>query len=114
MKANLKELTLTNGAPLESLLQKPPFDFTVQVVVGPEIDPGEEIFDFSVNLGMVLAEDVAPSGYLWREKTLMLPNLDIQKIQEAVQIVISNSESDNWQAIVDKLKKYMRWEFDGM
>jgi hypothetical protein len=110
MKARLRELTLTSGLPLEQLLPCCS-EVTVQAVLGPDPGEGDELFEFTVRIG-VTAEDMGPGGYAWTGKTLMLPAFDPKKVRDAVFEVLAGMEGEDWASVVSQLREYMRWEFD--
>ncbi|MBE7522483.1 MAG: hypothetical protein HS109_08855 [Burkholderiales bacterium] len=110
MKARLRELTLASGLPLEQLSPRC-LEVTVQAVLGPDPGDGDELFDFSVRVG-VDAQDFGSGGYAWAGKTLMMQAFDPMRVSEAVSELLAEVEGQDWASVVSQLREHMRWEFD--
>jgi hypothetical protein len=113
MKPILKEITLTNGRPLESFVfSGNRFNNTIQLLIGPHAGPGEELFDFTVRNFDFDEALVCNGSYLWIEKDLAMELYNPEIVKQAVNELLSTIEKSNWSQVVDALRAHMRWEFD--
>ncbi len=113
MKATIREITLTNGEPIASFApRQSEFETTVQLIIGPEHGPGEELFDVTVCSAAAYLKKMNVKGYAWSHAILAVDQFEPGLITRALKELVGSVEGSEWNALVQQLRKFLRWEFD--
>jgi hypothetical protein len=96
------------------------FGIYVEASIGPEGEPGEELFGFMVCSPRWLATEVAGRGYLFARHYLILPRYDYNELVAAINELCDDTANElwdqagggDWEDLGNRLARYMHWEFE--
>ena len=81
----------------------------VEATIGPNGQPGEEIFSFSVVTPKYLAHE---SRTQWGRGLLIVNAFPWKTVEHALQKLLMHAYRDTWSEAAEVLNKEMHWEFE--
>lgn len=90
------------------------FGIVINAYIGPESEPGEDLFRFTVCSPSWLAGETGFRPGLWLRAHLMLHTWDYRAVVDAVEKLCRSIEEPSWKAVALKLSRYLQWEFEDM
>lgn len=88
------------------------FDVAVSAGIGPSDSEGLEWFYFSVCSPGRIAAELETAGARWGRATLIMPEYSSKLVRERVMTLCASVESETWDALAEKLARYLAWEFE--
>jgi len=88
------------------------FCVLVQAFVGPQGEPGEEAFDFTVCTPRWLNSHPAQKGFLFARHYLLLWRYDYDLLRRAITDLCARAKGPDWETVANRLARYGHWEFE--
>lgn len=88
------------------------FGFLLQVLAGPEDEPGEESFDILVCSPRWLANSLTDGELRWGRNILIAEAYDWPGLEAFVRQHFASVVGGSWGEVARQLGRLSRWEFD--
>jgi hypothetical protein len=114
MKAHIRHIGLPQGDELESFRPDDLSNFyvTVRAMIGPDGEPGEESFDFSVCNPAWLEGECERKGFFLIRRFLAVSHWDASLVRRAIENEVSSVTGNSWPELASKLAAIAYWEFE--
>lgn len=114
MKPIIKTIISPDLADLDSYVPEEPdhFGFHLQLLIGPESEPGEESFEITVCSPRWLSTHYDNEAIILGAYHIIMMRYDYRRLMERIYSLVAHCESDNWSKIALKLARFSRWEFE--
>lgn len=114
MRAQLKRLHSPDVYDLEKFAPDPAddFGFLLQLMVGPEGEPGEESFDVTVCTPEWLKRNFKPSDFVIGRHRLIVFEYDYARLRAFLARRCEKCMADTWLEIASQLSRLGHWEFE--
>jgi len=114
MRAELKELHSPDVHDLATFVPDDPARFCVliQLIAGPEGEPGEESFDVVVCTPAWLSDQVRAHGPFSGRHHLVVETFDWPVLREYFANLVRGCEGRDWREVATKLSRHGAWEFE--
>jgi hypothetical protein len=114
MRAELKELHSPDVHDLATFVPDDParFGVLIQLIAGPEGEPGEESFDVVVCTPAWLSDQVRAHGPLSGRHHLVVETFDWPVLREYFANLVRGCEGRDWREVATKLSRHGAWEFE--
>ena len=114
MRARLRRLHSPDVFDLR--VYRPPaadsFAFLLQVIVGPEGEPGEESFDIMVCTPRWLEQNHEKGDIVIGRHLLLVFEYDYDRLVRFVKTHVEQSSGETWFEVAQKLGRLGKWEFE--
>lgn len=88
------------------------FGILIQAMIGPNLEPGEESFDFFVCTPAWLDDELGREGHRFGLYCLIVPAYDFVAIHSALQRLCDRISGRDWDEVATVLSHYGKWEFE--
>lgn len=111
-KPQLRALHSPDVADLPAWQAPASFAICVQLIVGPEGEPGEESFDITLCTPDQLAREASREGITDGRHHFVVDHYDFDAFDRYIRRRISACEGTSWDEVTTKLARIGRWEFE--
>lgn len=107
MKSQIRSFHAVEVHDLQAFQPAPaePFGFLLQVFIGPEDEPGEEMFTMIVCNAAWMVETTEKYEQITLEHVILMPVFDYQELERMVKVLFTRS-GKTWDEIVQKISRY--------
>lgn len=113
MKAELRSIETPEGEPLDSIRpDSGSFCIPILVLIGPEGEKGEEIFQFQVCSPEWLAHELESYPAVWGTRLLIMAQYNPEAIEAHVRKRLRHAVGKDWISVAQKIGQWANWEFE--
>lgn len=114
MRAEIKELHSPDAYDLATFVPDDPARICVlvQIIAGPEGEPGEESFDVVVCSPGWLSDQVRAHGPTSGRHHLVVETFDWPVLRKYFVNLVHSCEGEDWSEVAAKLSRHGAWEFE--
>ncbi|HXE06998.1 MAG TPA: Imm8 family immunity protein [Acidobacteriaceae bacterium] len=113
MRPIIRDITIEHE-PLESFRPVDARDFAVSltILIGPESQPGEELFYLSICTAEWLRNQCEKHGYFFTGRRLVMDHWDFDLIKQFLDKRISTLVAESWEDLATMITRIAYWEFE--
>lgn len=114
MRAQVKDISINDylGSTAEQPLNSYNTWMVIDAEIGPEGEPGAEVFRFYVCTPTALAQMTQDGEYRFGRHLLIVKEFDWDLTVLAINKLVSSFDEPDWHALGTKIAKYGAWEFE--
>ena len=88
------------------------FGFYVSAFIGPQDEPGTDMFTFFICSPGQLVRERIEKGFWFLHGVLLLTRWDYAVLHRAIADLCAHTVGENWDEVATKLSRYGIWEFE--